>query len=352
MVDGGRRVLVRFADADGGEVELAAPFSVADGLAALRAAGGRFRADGAALGGDLFGAVSRRAGVEGTLHRVSAMPGEAGADPQGLTYRLGRHLLGAAAVIGDLLARVARRDGGPTDGAAGAAAGGFMDDSGDAFGAAPRECESLLLLGPPGAGKTTLLRNVARALADNFRLGGTVVVVDGAGEVAGGVRGAHPCVGCARRMRVPASSSQEACMRQAVQNQGARCVVVDEVGSPGEAAAARVIAPTGVSLVATAHGVRLRHLVANPELAPLVGGVATTTLGDEAAGARGGRKTAAERRAPPTFNLCVEVVSRARWRVHWEVAAAVDAILAGQPFEVEERWLAPDGRLMARRVGG
>jgi hypothetical protein len=38
--------------------------------------------------------------------------------------------------------------------------------------------------------------------------------------------------------------------------------------------------------------------------------------------------------------------------VRWDVTAAVEEILARRPFKVEECWLAPDGRLMARRVGG
>ena len=39
----------------------------------------------------------------------------------------------------------------------------------------------------------------------------------------------------------------------------------------------------GVQLVATAHGNVLENVIKNPDLADLVGGIATVTLGDEAA---------------------------------------------------------------------
>lgn len=53
------------------------------------------------------------------------------------------------------------------------------------------------------------------------------------------------------------------------------------------------------------------------------------TLGDEAARKRGIQKTILERASPPTFDVAVELMERNRWRVHLDVAAAVDAILQG-----------------------
>ena len=57
-------------------------------------------------------------------------------------------------------------------------------------------------------------------------------------------------------------------------------VVVDEIGSPAEAAAVRGIAQRGVAMVGTAHGTDLSSLLANPDLNSLIGGVHQVTLGD------------------------------------------------------------------------
>ncbi len=52
--------------------------------------------------------------------------------------------------------------------------------------------------------------------------------------------------------------------------------------------------------------------------------------GDDEAKRRGVQKSILERAAPPTFDVCVEMLERGRWRVHVDVAAAVDALLAGE----------------------
>ena len=54
------------------------------------------------------------------------------------------------------------------------------------------------------------------------------------------------------------------------------------------------------------------------------------TLGDEEARRRGsGKKSILERAQPPTFDAAVELLGRRRWRVHADLAAAVDRLLAG-----------------------
>ncbi len=60
-----------------------------------------------------------------------------------------------------------------------------------------------------------------------------------------------------------------------------------------------------------------------------VGGIQSVTLGDEEAKRRGVQKSILERAAPPTFDVAVEMEERGRWRVHLDVAAAVDTLLAG-----------------------
>ncbi len=85
-----------------------------------------------------------RAGLPGCLHRISVLR-DRGGSILSLTYRVGRYIPGAAALIRDLLAKA-----GPG--------------------------QSILLLGQPGVGKTTLLRDVTKLLADDFRKRVVVVV--------------------------------------------------------------------------------------------------------------------------------------------------------------------------------
>ncbi len=252
-----------------------------------------------------------RAGIEGTLHRIAALRNRKG-EVVGLTCRVGRAVTGTAAVVRDLFA------------------------SG----------RSVLLLGKPGVGKTTLLREAARVLADE--LGKRVVVVDTSNEIAGDGDIPHPGIGKARRLQVPSPEHQHAVMIEAVENHMPEVVVVDEIGTHAEALAARTIAERGVQLVATAHGTTLENLLSNPTLSDLVGGVEAVTLGDEEARRRRTQKTILERKAPPTFDVLIEIQDHRRFAVHDDVAEAVDALLAGRPVDLEIRERRDDGSFEIR----
>jgi hypothetical protein len=80
----------------------------------------------------------------------------------------------------------------------------------------------------------------------------------------------------------------------------------------------------------------------NPTLADLVGGIQTVTLGDEEARRRGTQKSILERKAPPTFDVVVEIQSGERVAVHGDVAETVDAMLRGYSMPAEVRELGPD----------
>jgi nucleoside-triphosphatase THEP1 len=194
--------------------------------------------------------------------------------------------------------------------------------------------KSLLLLGRPGVGKTTMLREAARILADKTR----VVIVDTSNEIGGDGDVPHPAVGRARRMQVSQPSLQHEVMIEAVENHNPEVIVIDEIGRELEAAAARTIAERGVQLVATAHGRTLENLLLNPTLSDLVGGIESVTLSDEEARRRGTQKTVLERRAPPTFDVLVEIQERNRVAVHPDVAEAVDNLLRGFALEPEIRY--------------
>jgi hypothetical protein len=135
-----------------------------------------------------------------------------------------------------------------------------------------------------------------------------------------------------------------------VENHMPEVVVIDEIGTELEAAAARTIAERGVQLVGTAHGRTLDNLLANPTLADLVGGVQAVTLGDEEARRRGTQKTVLERKQPPTFDVLVE---QQNWRqviVHHDVAQAVDDLLRGHAPEAELRERDEQDRVTVRRI--
>ena len=255
-----------------------------------------------AFGGD------NRAGIERTLHRISAIRNRTGTIV-GLTCRVGRAVFGTVAMVRDLM------------------------DSG----------QSLLLMGRPGVGKTTALREIARVLADD--LGKRVVVIDTSNEIAGDGDIPHPAIGRARRMQVARPELQHQVMIEAVENHMPEVIVIDEIGTELEAQAARTIAERGVMLVATAHGNELANLVKNPTLSDLVGGIESVTLGDEEARRRRTQKTVLERAAEPTFPLAVEMHSRHRWLVHRDVARTVDLLLRGQLPRPQVRELDGDGRL-------
>ena len=249
-----------------------------------------------------------RAGIERTLHRISAIRNRLGV-VVGLTCRVGRAVYGTVAMVRDLL------------------------DS----------AQSLLLMGRPGVGKTTALREIARVLADD--LGKRVVVIDTSNEIAGDGDIPHPAIGRARRMQVARPELQHQVMIEAVENHMPEVIVIDEIGTELEAQAARTIAERGVMLVATAHGNELANLIKNPTLADLVGGIQSVTLGDEEARRRRTQKTVLERAADPTFPVAVEMHSRHRWLVHADVARTVDGLLRGQAPRPQIREWGADGRL-------
>jgi stage III sporulation protein SpoIIIAA len=234
-----------------------------------------------------------RAGIERTLHRISAMRNRQG-EIIGLTCRIGRAVYGTIVSIRDLI------------------------ETG----------KSILLLGRPGVGKTTALREIARVLADEMHK--RVIIIDTSNEIAGDGDIPHPAIGRARRMQVARPELQHHVMIEAVENHMPEVIVIDEIGTELEALAARTIAERGVQLVGTAHGNRIENLIKNPTLSDLIGGIQAVTLGDDEARRRGSQKTVLERKALPTFDIAVEMLERQKWVVHEDVASSIDEFLRGR----------------------
>ena len=251
-----------------------------------------------------------RAGIERTLHRVSAIRNRGGRIV-GLTCRVGRAVGGTAEIIRDI-----------------ALTG-----------------QSILLLGRPGIGKTTILRECARLLADEQRK--RVVIVDTSNEIGGDGDIPHPGIGRARRMQVSTPLMQHSVMIEAVENHMPEVIVIDEIGTQLEAEAARTIAERGVQLIATAHGQTLENLLVNPTLNDLLGGIQSVTLSDEEARRRGTQKSVLERKAPPTFDVLVEIQDRERVAINMPLSDVVDAALRGDMPAPRIRLRTRDGRVLS-----
>jgi stage III sporulation protein SpoIIIAA len=272
-----------------------------------------FLSDHAVTHEDLAHVVSRlspfgadnRAGIEKTLHRISAIKNRTG-KIVGLTCRVGRAVYGTIDIILDVI----------------------------------RSGKSICLLGRPGVGKTTMLRECARVLSEDRK---RVVIVDTSNEIAGDGDVPHAGIGHARRMPVADPALQHNVMIEAVENHMPQVIVIDEIGTEAEALAARTIAERGVQLIGTAHGQTLENLLMNPTLSDLMGGISAVTLSDEEARRRGTRKTVLERKAPPTFDVLIEIQDRDRLAIHTNVAEVVDALLRGYQPQPEVRQRLPGG---------
>ncbi|THU49789.1 hypothetical protein C4D60_Mb06t13220 [Musa balbisiana] len=151
ILDLGRRPEARFLGESGGQYLRDKEISLEELEEAQKSLG--------EFGGD------NRAGIEGTLHRISAIRSRKGL-VVGLTCRVGRAVSGHVDMVRDLL----------------------------------EYRESILFLGRPGVGKTTVMREIARVLADELHK--RVVIVDTSNEIGGDGDIPHAAIGGARRMQV------------------------------------------------------------------------------------------------------------------------------------------------------
>lgn len=249
-----------------------------------------------------------RAGIKQTLHRISCIKNRQGL-VIGLTYRIGRCVIGSLSIIRDLL----------------------------------ESTSSLLILGKPGIGKTTLIREISRVLSDEIEK--RVIIIDTANEIAGDSDIPHVGIGKARRMQVSQSENQHHIMKEAIENHMPQVIIVDEIGTELEALAARTMAEKGVQFIGTAHGISLESLIKNPVLSDLIGGIQSVTLSDEEARRRGTQKTVLERKALPTFQTAIELNDKNFWTIHENIEDSIDNLLQGLQPKLQTRLLRNQGSI-------
>ncbi|XRB14803.1 AAA+ ATPase domain-containing protein [Pseudoscourfieldia marina] len=253
-----------------------------------------------------------RAGIDGTLHRISCMVDQSGA-VYALTMRVGRTVEGNVNMMRDLL----------------------FNSNGN-----------ILFLGIPGCGKTSVIREVTRMLAESKR----VVIVDTSNEIAGDGVLKHRSVGKARRMMVSNPMRQERELIECVENHTPQVIVVDELGSKADVDAVSTVEKRGVRIIASAHG-DLTGVLSNPDVNLLVGGVSTNVVGDELAKRSGGRKTLSEQKRSAIFQHVIELTTNYdEWYVHENVNESVKAILAGESIGGHLRRHAGRGGVATRHV--
>ena len=230
-----------------------------------------------------------RAGIEGTLHRISAIRNRRG-KIVGLTCRVGRAVTGHVEMIEDML-------------------------TGN---------ESILFLGRPGVGKTTVIREIARVLSDE--LSKRVVIIDTSNEIGGDGDIPHRAIGSAShagaRPGAAAPDHDRGCGEPHARGDHRRR---DRHG--GEAIACRTIAERRCP----ARGHRSRSAPGESHQEPHADGPRRRRVRD--VGPRRARarcqKTIMERQAPPTFPILIEMHERSMWVAH-NVEESVDEVLAGQ----------------------
>lgn len=173
-----------------------------------------------------------RAGIDGTGHRISRIPSADGKGTDGFNLRIARFYGGVAEVLREYL----------------------------------YDHPSMLICGLAGVGKSTTLRDIARIIAEKYDANTTIV--DTSNEVAGDGRVPHSGIGEADRYFVPVKAKQHEVMLEAIANNSAHILIIDEVQTELEAVTVRNLSAKAM-FTATTHGDDLVEVINNVPLTAL-----------------------------------------------------------------------------------
>lgn len=253
-----------------------------------------------------------RAGINGTLHRISVIRDRDRPAVIGATIRFGLPMYGVADIVRPTIERNV----------------------------------GLMVIGPPAVGKTTLLRDIIRIYGEivNHKgriIGPRVIYVDTASEMGGFGRIPHPSLGSATRIPVPDAQNQTWEILQGVGNHSAEVIIVDEIKTVSDAQALATSVQRGVKPVATCHGEQLAETLNNKTFWSVLGDIDIDP-----------RTRTRKRYQKPIFGAAVEVWGFGRLVLHPDLKRSIDLILAGKMPEVQllGNWEASDIEYMIEQV--
>lgn len=119
---------------------------------------------------------------------------------------------------------------------------------------------NMIILSPPGKGKTTILRDACRLLSGQ---GKNVSVVDERGEIAA-VRDGQAQLDIGERTDVCEGLHKADAIMMLVRSMAPDVIVVDEIGSRGDAEALYEAARMGVGILASAHAGNMADALSRP----------------------------------------------------------------------------------------
>jgi stage III sporulation protein SpoIIIAA len=181
----------------------------------------------------LISAVVDAVPLRRSLHRVAIERDEAAGLVVGFRCRVVLPLTGAVSLLRDVVAHVQLSQ------------------------------KAVLFFGPELVGKSTVLRELSQELAKSKR----TFVVDTVGDIGGDARLRDAALGDARVLRVPprrsgATDEQVTCIREAIGNWSAECVVVDELTTEAHIACVEEVKASGAGVVCGMRATSLKTLYA------------------------------------------------------------------------------------------
>lgn len=250
-----------------------------------------------------FSDIDNRAGITGTLHRVSRKLNK-GKRLIGLTIRVGRSISDLYKLLLNEL----------------------------------NQQQNILFLGEPGSGKTSILRSCAMYLADHRDI--RVELIDTSSEIGGAGDVIYKDLINCRRTFVLDRNIQHKMILEAICNHSPEYLLVDEIGNHNEVHALLDVTQRGINILTTAHGKNIFSLYQNPVLNKLLGDFQHVILSSsEVREKNKNNKTTHEKKGKSCFHTIVEVKKPGIIVVINDIDKAIDSLLSKHEYPIELRYI-------------